>query len=194
VEGKDGSTAGSMVVAGATTRDGMEARRHGRQRGAIGVSTATATAGNACRIVPARTRAGGLLCPVHKSRDLRTGRRFTKGACSDLRSRRLAALGTRQKAGTHGDGQMADNGCRAGRRRCHSRREPHFHPNGTGTHREAESWVTCGLVRPLDLLCREGSDNWAAARRHHRFSRGTGTGARCTTRSRPLSLRRSTES
>src|SRR3954470_10804830 len=23
---------------------------------------------------------------------------------------------------------MADNGCRAGRRRCHSRREPHFHP------------------------------------------------------------------
>src|SRR3954453_9531926 len=44
--------------------------KHGRgwgQRGAIGVSTATATAGNACRIVPARTRAGGLLCPVHKS-------------------------------------------------------------------------------------------------------------------------------
>ena len=78
---------GSMVVAGATTRDGMEACRHGRQRGAIGVSTATATAGNACGIVPTRTRAGGLLCPVHKSRDLRTGRRFTKGACSDLRSR-----------------------------------------------------------------------------------------------------------
>ena len=49
VEGKDGSTAGSMVVAAAATGDGTEDRPHGRQRGAIGVSTATATAGNGCR-------------------------------------------------------------------------------------------------------------------------------------------------
>jgi hypothetical protein len=95
--------AGSMVVRGAIIEDGIAVRHRGHRLTAIGVSTATAIAGNVCRTLAAikrakqalasvyeQLRAGSVIMELHPTRALRNEttkrapRAHSNGAASRL--------------------------------------------------------------------------------------------------------------